>query len=200
MTSMFTKTAIVALIAGSLGTAAAAESVGVSASGGASAGVSADTGSTVSDTMDTAESTVDSTKSTVDSTKKAVTSTAQAAQDTATGMAAGTSADAKVNYGTVISGLKTGATAGAAADIQALGTDISVDTVLLSEIDGASQAKALDKAVNAQADAMASFYSAVDGNAELKAALEAEGFEAKDVVGFESHGEGRVTLVIDDRA
>lgn len=184
------KSTLAAVIAGSLGTAAMAGSLGVDANAGVSGSVSGAT-----------ESATETAQSTATQVENAVTSTAQEVQNDTTEMAeSGVSANAKVNYGTVISGLNNGTTAGAAAEISALGSDITVDTVLLSEIDGSEQAKALDNALNAKAEVMAEFHGAIEANAELAAALEAEGFEADDVVGFESEGEGNVTLVIDDRA
>ncbi len=189
MTNMFTKTAVAALLAGSLGTAAAAGSLGADASADVEAGVSG---------------AVETAQGTADQVNDAVNSTAQAVQDGASDLAdateGGASADASVNYGTVISGLNNGSTAGAAAEIEALDAEITVDTVLLSEVEGAEQAEALDNALNTQADAMVSFHDAIEANTSLTAALDAEGFTADDVVGFESEGEGNVTLVIDDRA
>ncbi|MCO6383934.1 MAG: hypothetical protein JXQ91_12450 [Vannielia sp.] len=180
------KSTIAAVLAGSLGTAAFAGSVGVDAEAGVSGAVSGAT---------------ETAQSTANQVENAVTSTAQEVQDGATDMAEnGASAKAKVNFGSVISGLNNGTTAQAAADIEALGADVSVDTVLLSEIEGAGNSNALDKALSTQADAMVSLHEAIEANSELTAALEAEGFEADDVVGFESEGEGEVTLVIDDRA
>ncbi|QDC08216.1 nicotinate phosphoribosyltransferase [Oceanicola sp. D3] len=172
------KSTIAAVLAGSLGTAAVAGSVG--------ADVEADATGAASGAAQTAQSGASQ-------VNNAVTSTAQDVQG-------GASADAQVNYGTVISGLNSGTTAGAAAEIKALGADVTVDTVLLSEIEGAERANALDTALNAQANVMAGFHDAIEANSELTAALEEEGFAADDVVGFESEGEGDVTLVIDDRA
>ncbi|SIO29903.1 hypothetical protein [Vannielia litorea] len=193
MTNMFTKTAIAALLAGSLGTAATAGTLGAEAKTDVEAGVQAGS----SGALDTAQGAADQ-------ARDAVTSTAQAVQDGASDLAdateGGASADASLNYGTVISGLNNGSTAGAAAEIEALDSEVTVDTVLLSEIDGAEQAQALDTALNAQADAIASFHEAIEANSHLTAALDAQGFTADDVVGFEAEGEGNVTLVIDDRA
>lgn len=189
MTSNLAKSTIAALLAGTVSTAAIAGSTGLEAGADVEAGVSG--------TMETAQSATDQ----VDN---AVTSTAEEVQDStaevADTMEGGASADAEVNYGTVISGLNTGSTAAAATEIEALGEDVTVDTVLLSEVEGDAQGNALDNAIDKQADAMASFHEAIEANADLTAALEEEGFAAEDVVGFESEGEGEVTLVIDDRA
>ncbi len=183
------KSTLAVLLAGSVSTAALAGSLDADASAGVEAGASG--------AVETAQSATDQVGDAVNSTAEQVQEGASEMADT---MEDGASAGAEVNYGTVISGLNNGTTAGAAAEIEALGADITVDTVLLSEIEGDNQANALDNALNTQADAMAGFHDAIEANADLTAALEAEGFAADDVVGFQSEGEGEVTLVIDDRA
>lgn len=104
------------------------------------------------------------------------------------------------NYGQVISSLQS--KAATADDIKALGQDVTVDIVLLSELKGnaADNANALDQAISDQADAMADIHAALDANAAIKAKLDEAGYTADEVVAVTSTADNEVTLVVDDSA
>ena len=105
---------------------------------------------------------------------------------------------ADTNYGQIISGLRTSSVA--AADIEALGADAQIDVLTLSEIQGnaAENASALEEAVSAQSATLAELSAAIEANADVAAALEAEGFTSEQIVAVTSSGEGNLTLVVDD--
>ena len=88
----------------------------------------------------------------------------------------------------------------AAADIEALGADAQIEVITLSEIQGnaAENASALDEAVSAQSASLADLTAAVEANADVAAALEAEGFTSDQIVAVTSSGDGNLTLVVDD--
>jgi len=188
MTNIFIKRTTAAILAASMGTAAAAGNMETKAETEVEAGTSG--------ALDTAQNTASEVGDAVNDTADTMQNEAS---EMAEGMGNGANANAEVNYGTVVSDLNSGTTAGASAEIEGLGEEVTVDTILLSEIEGDDAGNALDNAINAQADAMVGFHDAIEANSDLTAALDAEGYTAEDVVGFQSEGEGEVTLVIDDR-
>ncbi|WMT92637.1 hypothetical protein [Pelagibacterium sp. H642] len=103
-----------------------------------------------------------------------------------------------VNYGQIISSLQTSNVA--AADIEAIGADAQIDIITLSEIKGnaAENASALDEAVSAQSASLADLTAAIEANADVSAALEAEGYTTDQIVAVTSSGEGSLTIVVDD--
>lgn len=103
-----------------------------------------------------------------------------------------------VNYGQIISSLRTSTIA--ASDIEALGADAQIEVITLSEVrgDAAENASALDEAVSAQSASLADLTAAIEANAEVAAALEAAGFTADQIVAVSSSGEGQLTIVVDD--
>ena len=118
------------------------------------------------------------------------------AADTGDTMEDGTDA-MKQTYGAVVSSLQTGTNA--EADIGSIDADSEISTMTVSELQGnaGENAQALD---NALADAeLTDFHAMIDGNAELKAALEAEGFEAEDVIGVYSTADNSFEVLVDDR-
>ena len=103
----------------------------------------------------------------------------------------------KQTYGAVVSSLQTGTNA--EADIGSIDAESEISTMTVSELQGnaGENAQALD---NALADAeLTDFHAMIDGNAELKAALEAEGFEAEDVIGVYSTADNSFEVLVDDR-
>lgn len=118
------------------------------------------------------------------------------AADTGDTMEDGTDA-MKQTYGAVVSSLQTGTNA--EADIGSIDAESEISTMTVSELQGnaGENAQALD---NALADAeLTDFHAMIDGNAELKAALEAEGFEAEDVIGVYSTADNSFEVLVDDR-
>jgi hypothetical protein len=74
--------------------------------------------------------------------------------------------------------------------------------VLLSSLEGdaAAGGTALDEALSANAEGNTTLHTNIDGNAAIKAKLEAEGYASSDVVSVKSNADGSVTLYVDDRA
>jgi hypothetical protein len=106
--------------------------------------------------------------------------------------------NAEVNYGSIISSLRTSTVTG--ADIEALGADAQIDIVTLAELQGnaAENSAALGEAVSAQATSLAELTAAIEANADVQAALTAEGFTSDQIVAVTSSGEGNLTIVVDD--
>jgi hypothetical protein len=121
---------------------------------------------------------------------------------TGTDMAANTNANAnaggELNFGQIISGLRTGEIAN--TDFSTLGEDVTIETVLLSEIAGDKDPQALENALEAEADAMRNFHDQIAENAKLSAELAEENFSPDDVIAVRMQGNNKVTLVIDDRS
>jgi hypothetical protein len=103
-----------------------------------------------------------------------------------------------VNYGSIASSLNTSSVA--AADIEALGADAQIEVITLSEIRGnaAENASAIEQAVAAQAAGLEDLRVAIRANADVQAALDAEGVTADQIVAVTSSGEGNLTIVVDD--
>lgn len=105
---------------------------------------------------------------------------------------------AKGNYGQLISGLQSSEVS---ADVVS-GLDVEADATitLLSDLKGeaAENASALDNALSKQEDSIADLRTEIETNAELMAALEAEGYSVDQVVAVNSANSGEITLVVDD--
>lgn len=119
--------------------------------------------------------------------------------------AAGADASAKANagmsdntFGSVMSSIS----GSADVDLSAVTDEANVTIVLLSSLQGnaATEAAALDAALSANADAMTTLHANVEGNAAIKAKLEAEGYVASDVVAVKGNADGSVIVYVDDRA
>lgn len=107
-------------------------------------------------------------------------------------------ASAGVNYGQIISDLRTGGVT--VADIEGLEAGADVQIVTLSEIRGnaAENASALDEAVSSLEASIGELRTALEANAEISAELEAEGYTADDVVAVTTSADGSVTIIVDD--
>ncbi|MFD2646190.1 hypothetical protein ACFSX5_00090 [Devosia albogilva] len=112
--------------------------------------------------------------------------------------AANVSADAEVNYDSIISNLQGSDVS--SADIVALGADAQIDIVTLSELQGnaGDDGEAVGEAVSSQATMLAELTAAIEANADVQAALAAEGFTSDDIVAVASSSEGNLTIVVDD--
>ena len=122
--------------------------------------------------------------------------------------AAGVDANAKANanaggmsdntYGSVVSSIK----GSADVDLTTVTEEANITIVLLSSLQGnaANEAAALDEALTANADGMTTLHTNIDGNAAIKAKLEAEGHTSADVVAVKSNADGSVIVYVDDRA
>ena len=121
---------------------------------------------------------------------------------------AGVGADAHANanaggmsdntYGSVVSSIR----GSADVDLSTVTDEAKVTIVLLSSLQGnaATEAAALDEALSANADGMATLHTNIDGNATIKAKLEAEGHATSDVVAVKSNADGSIIVYVDDRA
>jgi hypothetical protein len=87
-------------------------------------------------------------------------------------------------------------------DLSAVTDEANVTIVLLSSLQGNAdtEAAALDEALSANADAMTTLHTNVEGNVAIKAKLEAEGHASSDVVAVKSNADGSVIVYVDDRA
>lgn len=101
-------------------------------------------------------------------------------------------------YGSVVSSIK----GSADIDLSAVTDEANVTIVLLSSLQGdaATEAAALDEALTANADGMTTLHTNIDGNAAIKAKLEAEGHATSDVVAVKSNADGSIIVYVDDRA
>jgi uncharacterized NAD-dependent epimerase/dehydratase family protein len=110
----------------------------------------------------------------------------------------GNSKAAKGNYGQLISGLQTSEVS---ADVVS-GLDANADAtiVLMSELQGeaAENASALENALEKQKENISGLRSEIEANADLMAALEAEGYTIDQVVAVNSTNSGEINLVVDD--
>ena len=90
----------------------------------------------------------------------------------------------------------------ATADLSGVTEETQVTIVLLSSLEGdaAAGGTALDEALSANAEGMTTLHTNIDGNAAIKAKLEAEGYASSDVVAVKSNADGSVVLYVDDRA
>lgn len=185
MNTVVKLTAVAVMLASTSGLAMAQATVGVDAGG-----VSTETGT---DANASAGASGDSGNSDVGANVNANTS-ASANTDAS----ANASGDAEVNYGSIISNLQGSNVT--SADIEALGADAQIDVVTLSELQGnaAENSEALGEAVSAQATMLPELTAAIDANADVQAALAAEGFTSDHIVAVTSSGEGNLTIVVDD--
>jgi hypothetical protein len=101
-------------------------------------------------------------------------------------------------YGSVVSSIQ----GSADVDLSTVTDESKVTIVLLSSLQGdaAAEAAALDEALSANADGMTTLHTNIDGNATIKAKLEAEGHATSDVVAVKSNADGSVIVYVDDRA
>lgn len=108
----------------------------------------------------------------------------------------GNNAENTTNYGEVISSLRT--SGDASAQIDAFDKTATVDIITLSELRGeaAENAQALDQALTHQEEQVDDIRSAIEANATLSGALEAEGYTAEDVVAVSTSAGGEVTLIV----
>ncbi len=111
----------------------------------------------------------------------------------------GNSEAGKQNYGQLIASLRTSGTAGAET-ITNLNADADITITLMSELNGeaAENAAALEQALNDQEENISDIRSEIEANAELVAALEAEGFTAEQVVAVQAEGSDEIMLVVND--
>ncbi len=102
------------------------------------------------------------------------------------------------NYGALISTLQ----AGTVADLSAWTESSTVSFVTVSSLQGqaGANAEALDNALNKNPDAMTSLHASIEGNAALKAKIEAAGHAVDDIIAVQTGADGSFTFYVDDRA
>ena len=107
-----------------------------------------------------------------------------------------------MTHGAMIKDFNKTESANWASSISGLTGTPDIEIVKLSELkgEGAENSAALDKALTDTASDAGAARAAIEANAELKGALEAESFTSQDVVAVQVEGSNQVTLVVDDRA
>lgn len=133
---------------------------------------------------------------------KAGVSVEAPAVDAAVGADANAAVNAAAGSENSFAGATAAVAAGATADLSAVTEASNIGIVLVSSLQGdaATEGKALDEAISANADAQAALQAQVDGNAAIKAKLDAGGYTADDVVAVASNVDGSVIVYVDDRA
>lgn len=128
----------------------------------------------------------------------AVDANAGANADADVDATAATTGQADNTYGSLMASIK----ANADVDLTTVTDESKVTIVLLSSLQGnaATEAAALDNELEANADAHSQLHSNIDGNAAIKAKLEAEGYASTDVVAVKANADGSVIVYVDDRA
>ena len=101
-------------------------------------------------------------------------------------------------YGSVMSSIS----GSADVDLSTVTDEAQVTIVLLSSLQGdaATESAALDEALSANAEGHTTLHSNIDGNAAVKAKLEAEGYASSDVVAVKTNADGSLIVYVDDRA
>lgn len=125
------------------------------------------------------------------------------ALDAAAGVAVDATAGAVVDptaTGSVgdVNTLVTKLQANASADFAAFNDQSTINFVTLSSLQG--DPAALDAELGAKAEQMASLKTSIEGNAVLKAKIEAGGYTLDDVLAVETSADGAFWVYIDDRA
>lgn len=122
--------------------------------------------------------------------------------DAAVGAAVDANASATTAMAESYDSLNSSISGSAAVDLSAVTDEANVTIVLLSSLEGdaAAGGTALDEALSANAEGQTTLHANIDGNAAIKAKLEAEGHAASDVVAVKANADGTVTVFVDDRA
>ncbi|WP_163848106.1 hypothetical protein [Pseudooceanicola aestuarii] len=176
MTFRFKPLGVAAILAASVSTAALAE---------AEAGLGADVNTDVTANEDGA------------SVGAGVDTGVTAGSDTTAQVGADSDLNATGETGTATEGATT-LRAGANVDIEGLEDGVAVDTVTVSEMN--VNQDSLDAVTNEFGGELTSMREQIDANADLMAALEAEGYSSEDVVSVWQTAEGSVSVLVDDRS
>jgi hypothetical protein len=124
---------------------------------------------------------------------------ATAAAGAATSAAAGAVVDPTAT-GSVgdVNALVTKLQASTTADFAAFTDASTIKFVTVSSLQG--DPAALDAELGAKAEQMAALHTSIEGNAALKAKIEAGGYKLDDVLAVETDANGEFWIYIDDRA
>ena len=181
-----TQTALAALMALGIAGGAAAQSANANAN---ASGASGNTGSVAADVGIGADASV---------AKSDNASPKAGSKEMGSDMSAASANSGVKTYGQLVSSMKTMTTA--SADLSGFDTDSDVTFTTLSSLqgEGAENAQALDNAISENQAQIDEMRSSITANADLMAALEAEGYEAEDVVAVETDGDTGFTFYVDD--
>lgn len=193
-------TAIAALMAAFMATGAVAQSANASATGSANAtdnsGVAAGAGSEMGQSMDGTEP--KQTYGLGSGTSQTASDTGGASMsdgaDNSMGMA---SAEGVKSYGDLVSSLRSDQTANADLSGFAEGDEMTVARLSALQGEAADNAEGLDQAIAENQDKVDEMRDSIAANADLVAALDAEGFTADQVVAVDESG-GALTVYVDD--
>ena len=209
---------LAAILATSVSGAAIAQNAGIGGGAGVSAGVSAGTsgsGISAGTTVDANGAAQVASDDSAATQGGALNGNAQIngnAQGNAQGNAIGQQpsgadvADARdgsmkrpMTYGQVISSVRTQTNADAVGQIDA---GAEIETMTLSEVQGeaSENASALDTALTQAETELTDMRGMIGANADLSAALNAEGYAADDVIGVYETTNGSFQVLIDDRS
>jgi len=106
----------------------------------------------------------------------------------------GTTASVGTNFNGALSAM--GRNSQSAASIGTMSEVSSVNVVRVGELDGASEAE-LETAANAHSDGIRKLRAAIDANAALKSALEAENVDTSSVVAADMSADGSLTVFVE---
>lgn len=129
------------------------------------------------------------------------------AQNAAPVVPSAPSSDAAVNAGVDVDGsatsfdsLMTTINGNAAVDFSTVNEGTTIRVLKLSAMDQTTlKADDLDAALQANAAARSSWPASLEGNAAIKAKLDAEGVAAGDVIAVSTGADGSLTIWVDDR-
>lgn len=97
-------------------------------------------------------------------------------------------------------GLMTNLGSNAAVDFSTINDTTTIQVIKLSSLDASTmRGEELDAALQANASARSTWPTNLEGNASIKAALDAEGVAAGDVISVQTGADGSLILWVDDR-
>jgi len=123
---------------------------------------------------------------------------AAGSKEMGTDMSMASAASGVKTYGQLVSSMKTMDTA--SADLSGFGADSELSVTTLSSLqgEGAENGQALDNAISENQAQIDELRSGITANADLMAALEAEGYAADQVIAVKTNGDTGVTFYVDD--
>ncbi|OWU84897.1 hypothetical protein ATO6_11330 [Oceanicola sp. 22II-s10i] len=103
-------------------------------------------------------------------------------------------------YGDLVSSFRTADTS--AADLSGFDAESDVSFTTLSSLqgEGAENGQALDNMLSERTAELDEMRGQIEANSDLMAALEAEGYEAEDVIAVQANSDTSVNIVVDDRS
>lgn len=112
------------------------------------------------------------------------------------------SADASVEDDASFTALSAAIGTSADVDLSVVTEETDITIILVSSLAGdlAVDGAALDESLAADAEAQSSLQASIDGNAAIKAKLQAEGHATSDVIAVKTKADGSVLVYVDDRA